>query len=290
MTGEIDDAPVVLITGAASGIGAVTAQAFADRGWTVYATDVSTPLPDRIQQGCVCRELDVTDPEQCGAVVDSTVDDTGRIDVLVNNAGYAVPGPVEDGSVAEVRKQFDVLVHGVQRLCQAALPELRTSGRGRIVNVSSVLGMSSYPGIGTYCAAKAALESLTDALRIELHGTGVHVSLVEPAWVDTGFAGSARSHLHDGEQTPDYADTYAALEDGWVLEGGPLAAQPETVAGRILEAATDPSPRARYPVGRFARVLRWTQILPAWVQDPIKRWFGRASITAERLYRYFRSH
>jgi len=285
MTANVDDSPVVLITGAASGIGTVTAQAFAGRGWRVYATDVATPLPEQIRDDCECLELDVTDGKQCERVVDRIVEDTGRLDVLVNNAGYAVPGPIEDVSVPDVRQQFDVLVHGAHTLCQAVLPTMRAAGRGRIINVSSVLGMASYPGIGTYCAAKAALESLTDALRIELHGTGVHVSLVEPAWVDTGFATSARDKLPDGDRTPEYHATYAALERGWVLEGGPLAARPEAVAARIVEAATEPSPRARYPVGRFARFLRWTHVLPARVQDPLKRWFGRASIALDRLYR-----
>lgn len=277
-------APVALLTGAASGIGAATAAAFADRGWRVYATDVETPLPEALRERCYCRELDVTDAEQCRAVVDEILDETGRIDALVNNAGYAVPGAIEDVDPEDARRQFDVLVHGVATLCRAVLPEMRAAGRGRIVNVSSVLGMSAVPGLGTYCAGKAALESLTDALRIELRGTGIDASLVEPAWVDTGFADGARERL-DGERTDAYEDTYAALERGWVLEGGPLAADPEAVAERIVTAATAASPRARYPVGAFARFVRWTHVLPARVQDPIQRWFGRASITANRIYR-----
>ncbi|WP_256392909.1 SDR family NAD(P)-dependent oxidoreductase [Natronoarchaeum rubrum] len=277
-------APVALITGAASGIGAATAAAFADRGWRVYATDVETPLPEALRERCTCRELDVTDAEQCRTVVEQIVAETDRIDALVNNAGYAVPGPVEDVDPEDARRQFDVLVHGVATLCRAVLPEMRAAGRGRIVNVSSVLGMSAVPGLGTYCAGKAALESLTDALRIELRGTGVDVSLVEPAWVDTGFADGARERL-DGDRNDAYEDTYAALERGWVLEGGPLAADPEAVAERVVAAATAASPRARYPVGAFAHFVRWTHILPARVQDPIQRWFGRASIAANRLYR-----
>ena len=277
-------APVALITGAASGIGAATAAAFADRGWQVYATDVETPLPEALRERCTCRELDVTDAERCRTVVEEIVAETGRIDALVNNAGYAVPGPVEDVDPEDARRQFDVLVHGVATLCRAVLPEMRAAGRGRIVNVSSVLGMSAVPGLGTYCAGKAALESLTDALRIELRGTGVDVSLVEPAWVDTGFADGARERL-DGDRTDAYEDTYAALERGWVLEGGPLAADPEAVAERVVAAATAASPRARYPVGAFAHFVRWTHVLPARVQDPIQRWFGRASIAANRLYR-----
>ncbi|SNZ15095.1 Short-chain dehydrogenase [Natronoarchaeum philippinense] len=278
-----DETPVALITGAASGIGAATATALADRGWRVYATDIEMPLPEELRERCTCRELDVTDAEQCERVVEEIVDETGRIDALVNNAGYAVPGPIEDVDPEDARRQFDVLVHGVGTLCRAVLPEMRAAGHGRIVNVSSVLGMSTVPGVGTYCAGKAALESLTDALRIELRDTGVDVSLVEPAWVDTGFADGARERL-DGDRTDAYGDTYAALDRGWVLEGGPLAADPEAVAERIVAAATTASPRARYPVGTFAHFVRWTHILPARLQDPIQRWFGRVSITANRLY------
>lgn len=283
MTEDDQDAPVVLITGAASGIGAATATAFAEHGWRVYATDI-TALPEAIQDCCITRELDVTDDAQCTAVVDEILDESGRIDVLVNNAGYAVPGPIEDADAEALRKQFEVLVHGVATLCRTVLPAMRQRGQGRIVNVSSVLGMSAYPGIGGYCAAKAGLEAMTDALRMELHGTGVSVSLVEPAWVDTGFADGARGRL-DTDRTDAYADTYRALEDGWVLEGGPLAASPDAVAERILTAATAESPRARYPVGRFARFVRWTHVLPASLQDPIRRGFGRASVALRRVHR-----
>lgn len=282
------DAPVVLITGAGSGIGAATALAFAGRGWTVYATDVETPLPGEVTARCRTRELDVTDEEGCRAAVEDILAETGRIDLLVNNAGYAVPGAVEDVPVDDARRQFDVLVHGVQRLVRQVLPGMRARGSGRIVTVSSVLGQSSYPGLGTYCAGKAAVESLTDALRMELRDVpGVEVSLVEPAWVDTGFAAHATERLAERERTVAYARTYDALERGWVLDGGPLSASPESVADAVVEAATAPSPDPRYPVGAFATFVRWTHWLPASVQDPLRRAFGRASVTAHGLYDVF---
>ncbi len=280
-TGHEDNRRVVLITGAASGIGAATARACVDRGWRVYATDIAA-VPADIAQRCHCRELDVTDAEQCQRVVDDILDEAGRIDALVNNAGYAVLGPVEDTDSDAQRRQFDVLVNGAVTLCRAVLPAMREAGSGRIVNVTSVLAHSAYPGMGTYCAGKAALEAQTDALRMELHGTGVDAVLVEPAWVDTDFATSARSRL-PADRTEDYAGTYAALESGWVLDGGPFATDPETVAATIVEALTTASPRARYPVGAFAHFVRWAHVLPASIQDPIRRVMGRASITARRV-------
>ncbi|WP_336336172.1 SDR family oxidoreductase [Haloarcula brevis] len=273
---------VVLLTGAASGIGAATARAFADDGWTVYATDVRTEFPTAVRERCRCLELDVTDGEQVEAVVDRIIAETGRLDCLVNNAGYAVAGPAEDVDGDDVRKQFDVLVHGPHRLVQAVLPEMRERG-GRIVTVSSVLGHTASPGLGAYSAGKAAVESLTDALRIEVADTeGVHVSLVEPAWVETGFAEGALEGLRDANRTPTYDRTYDALEDGWVLTGGPLATTPETVATTVLAAATDDPPKARYPVGAFAAFVRWTHWLPARLQDPIHRGFGRVSAALGR--------
>ncbi len=284
MDTTIDDRPVVLITGAASGIGEATATAFADRGWLVYATDVETPLPGSVATRCRTVQLDVTDAAQCRRVVDQIVEEAGRIDVLVNNAGYAVPGPVEDVPVETTREEFDVLVGGTHRLVRLVVPIMRERGSGRIVTVSSVLGLSTYPGLGAYCAGKAAVESLTDALRMELRNvSGVEVSLVEPAWVDTDFTDTALTQLADRDRTEEYAAIYDGLERGWALDGGPLATDPETVADTIVEAATAANPAARYPVGTVARFVRWVHWLPASVQDPLRRSFGRASVYLQSL-------
>ncbi len=279
---EARNEQVVLITGAASGIGAAVAQMCANRGWQVYATDIDPSFPDDVTKRCHCRRLDVTDAEQCQRVVDDILTEAGQLDALVNNAGYAVLGPVEDVDRDAARRQFDVLVHGVATLCRAVLPSMRAAGTGRIINVSSVLGHSAYPGMGTYCAGKAALAALTDSLRMELHGTGVDAVLVEPAWVDTDFAATARTQLHEN-RTADYEGTYAALEDGWMLDGGPFATDPGAVAETVITALTDPTPKAHYPVGRFARFIRWSHFLPTRMQDPIRRVVGRASVTLQRV-------
>lgn len=277
------DSPVVLLTGAGSGIGAATALAFAEKGWTVYATDVETPLSEEIQTRCRTRELDVTDGEQSRGVVADVLAETGRLDVLVNNAGYAVPGAIEEVPVDETKAEFDVLVHGPHRLIREVLPAMREQGSGTIVNVSSVLGLAAYQGLGSYAAGKAAMEALSDSLRLELRGTGIDVVLVEPPWVETPFADDARADLAGRERHGSYAETYAALEDGWALDGGPLALSPERVADTIVAAATDRSPWARYPVGIVATFIRWTRWFPPALLDPIRRAFGWATTRIGRL-------
>ncbi|PSQ26780.1 oxidoreductase [Halobacteriales archaeon QS_9_67_15] len=269
--------PVALVTGAGGGIGSVVALAFAASDWRVYATDVVTPLPEAVRERCETRELDVTDEGQCRRVVDDVVAEVGRLDCLVNNAGYAEAGPVEDVPVDAARREFDVLVHGPHALARAALPHMRERGRGRLVTVSSVLGLAASPGLGAYAAGKAAVESLHDALRVELRGSGVDVALVEPAWVRTAFADGARRRMAGRERTPDYARTYAGLDDGWVLDGTPLAVAPGTVAETVIRAAESADPKARYPVGRFARFVRWTHWLPEPVVDAIHAGYGRAT-------------
>ena len=277
--------PVALITGAASGIGAAIAETFADRGWTVYATDIDTAFPPAVETGCRCLECDVTDSEQPQAVVDRILDEAGGVDVLVNNAGFAVPGPVEDVPVEASRRQFDVMVHGTHSMTQAVLPAMREQGRGRIVMLSSVLGVAPSTGLGTYGAAKAAVESLADSLRMELRGTGVSVSLVEPAWVDSGFAAGATDRL-PADRTDAYGEIYETITDGWVVDGGPLALAPERVAEAVIEASTAENPAARYPVGRRSRVVMSGTGLPASVSDWSTRAINRATITARSCWAF----
>ena len=280
--------PVVLITGAASGIGAATARLCASRNWIVYATDTDTQFPPAVEADCRCHELDVTDAAQCKAVVDRILDETGRIDVLVNNAGFAVPGPIEDVSVADSRFQFDVVVHGSHRMTQTVLPAMRARGEGRILMLSSVLGVSPSPGLGSYGAAKAALESLTDSLRMELRGTGISVSLIEPAWVDTSFAERARDRLKNvqpaGERAAAYSDTYAMVESGWALTGGPFALSPETVAETVVKAATDDDPKARYPVGTRSRLVMAGRLLPDRLREALTTTLLRGSVSLDSLW------
>jgi NAD(P)-dependent dehydrogenase (short-subunit alcohol dehydrogenase family) len=278
------DAPrdrTVLITGCGSGIGRATARAFASRGWTVYATDLREDLLDPLADDCETAALDVTDAERCAAVVELVADEAGRLDCLVNNAGFGVVGAVEDVSADLAREQFDVLVHGPHRLARAALPHLRAAERGRIINVSSVLGRAAFPGLGTYSSAKFALEGLTDALRLEV-APAVDVVAVEPAWVRTGFEARARDRLEDVETTAEYADVYDLFDPGPALDGGPLAVSPERVAETILRAATVSDPKTRYPVGRVARVIVASRFLPDRLRDRSIWWLAKAGVRLRR--------
>jgi len=268
MADVTESRPVVLITGAASGIGASTAELFVANDWIVYATDLDATFSEHLAANCRCLELDVTDADQSSAVVDRICDETGRLDVLVANAGFAVAGPLEDVPVDESRRQFDVFVHGTHRLIQAALPAMRGRNQGRILVVSSVLGRSASPGLGAYGAAKAAVESLVDSLRMELRETEISVSLIEPAWVETDLPQTALDRMTD-DRTCVYSETYRQLESGWALDGGPFALFPQQVATRIFEAATAETPLTRYPVGWRSRLIAGVRCLPDRLSDAI---------------------
>jgi len=265
---------VVLLTGAGSGIGAATAEQFHDAGWTVWATDLDADALTGLPDGVHTATLDVTDAGDRERVVARVVAEHGRLDCLVNNAGYAVPGAVEDVPVERAREQFDVLVHGPHGLLRESLPQLRESG-GTAITVTSVLGRTAIPGTGVYSAAKFAAEGLSDALRMELADTDADAVAVEPAWVRTNFEATAEDGLADLDRTDAYADVYDRYDDG-VLDGGPLAVGPDRVAETILEAAEAGDPAARYPVGTVAQAITAARYLP----DPIA---DRLTVTVTKV-------
>jgi NAD(P)-dependent dehydrogenase (short-subunit alcohol dehydrogenase family) len=261
--------PVALVTGAGSGIGRAIASALAE-GWIVYATDVTT---DRLtdMSDCETARLDVTDNAAIERVLDRIRTAHGGVDCLVNNAGYAEVGPVEDVPIDAVADQFDVNLYGPLRLCSAVLPGMRERGRGRIINVSSIFGQTVLPGMGVYSASKFGIEAVSDALRRELVSSGVAVVVVEPAWVRTDFAKRARHTLADRNQTQAYDALYQVLERTPFLDGGALAVSPEAVAETVQTAATTADPDSRYAVGPQARLLRATGALPDRVLDLVSR-------------------
>lgn len=249
-------AATALVTGCSSGIGRATAERFDDAGWEVYATARD---PDEIrdlgERGCRTVELDVTETSAAQSAVDRVVSESGRIDCLVNNAGYGQLGAVEDVPLAAVREQFEVNTFGPLRLVHAAVPRMRERGGGAIVNVGAGFGGLTVPGLGVYTGSKFALHSLTDALRQELSDTPVEVVLVEPGIVATDFYDRAVEELASIDHSPSYADLYSVLDDIQVVErGGPGINRPERVAETILEAATVDRPDAVYRVGSITRV------------------------------------
>ncbi len=271
----------VLITGCSSGIGNATARLFHEEGWTVYATSRDeTDLSDLAELGCRTDTLDVTSGDDIERVVERIVDEEGTIDCLVNNAGYGQYGPMEDIPADELHRQFDVNVYGPHRLTRAVLPHMRDQEDGTIVNVSSVSGRVSAPGTGAYSSSKAALEFVSDALRGEVDGFGVDVVLVEPGPVATEFTERYEDELTEGldRRTDVYGWIYDTLEDASVVGGSaPIAADPERVAMVIHDAAEATDPKARYPVGRVAKLMILSRFLPDDLRDLAYRLYRKVA-------------
>ncbi len=242
-----DPARAVLITGCSTGIGRATAERLAGSGWTVYATARRPEsLADLERVGCRTLALDVTDEPSMRAAVQTVVDEHGAVGVLVNNAGYSQSGAVETVPLAAVRRQFETNVFGVIALTQLVAPGMRAQRWGRIVNVGSMGGRLTLPGGGIYHATKYALEAISDALRFELRGFGIGVTLLEPGLITTEF-GEAANAAMSGVGAEDGAgseDPYARFNAhvGALTKGaydGPmrrLGAGPDRVA-RVIERA-----------------------------------------------------
>ena len=266
----------VLITGCSSGIGWATAERLADVGWKVYATarnvEKIAPLE---QHGCELLPLDVTDEDSMRSAVDEVERREGAVGVLVNNAGYSQSGAVESVPMEKVRRQFETNVLGLARMCQLVLPGMRRQGYGRIVNVSSMGGKLTFPGGGYYHASKHAVEAISDALRFEVEGFGIGVSVVEPGLIRTGFADAAVGSM--GSEDGPYAgfDEGVARATTENYEQGPIArlgGGPETVAEAIEEAISSRSPRSRYAVTPSAHLFLWLRhLLPDRAWDAVLR-------------------
>jgi NAD(P)-dependent dehydrogenase (short-subunit alcohol dehydrogenase family) len=187
---------VVLITGCSSGIGRSLAQQLTQSGHVVVATarNVETlcDLPAALK-----LPLDVTHPDSVNLAVTGTIRQFGRIDVLINNAGYSMPGALEEVSDEQTRQIFDVNVFGALRMIRAVVPQMRKQGTGYIINISSIAGRLSTPANGTYSATKFALEALSDALRLELEPFGIRVVVVEPGAIQTRFDDTAHDYAQD---------------------------------------------------------------------------------------------
>ena len=207
----------VLITGCSSGIGHATAEHLAARGWTVYASARRTEsIADLAERGCKTLALDVTDEGSMRAAVAEVEEAEGAVGALVNNAGYSQSGAIETLPLDRLRAQFETNVFGLVRMCQLVLPGMRRQSWGRIVNVSSMGGRLTFPGGGAYHGTKHAVEALSDALRFEVRGFGVHVVVIEPGLITTRFgetaAGSIDAAATEGDDP--YGEFNAAVEHG----------------------------------------------------------------------------
>jgi NAD(P)-dependent dehydrogenase (short-subunit alcohol dehydrogenase family) len=249
---------IALVTGCSSGIGRAAAAQLNRAGFTVYASARRTEtLTELVGAGCRPVRLDVDDEASMRAALEQV----GPVDVLVNNAGYGLYGPVEQVGLDEVRRQFETNVFGLVRLTQLVLPGMRARRRGRILNVSSMGGRTTLPGGGFYHASKYAVEAISDALRLEVRPFGVDVVLIEPGVVRTPWSEQAMQHQAASSADPDdpYADYKSAVSASFDRAySGPLARlsiDADKVAGTIVRAATARRPRARYLISPMAKSL-----------------------------------
>ena len=245
---------VVLITGTASGIGRATAELLAKNGFITYATSRRLETLEPLKNlGCETLELDVTSEKSMQQAVNTILERHQRIDVLVNNAGYGLNGPIEELCMDKLRHQFETNVFGLVRLTQLVLPAMRQASSGRIINVGSVGGTFTAPGAGAYHASKWALESITDALRFEVQGFGVHVALIQPTGVYTAFDQKIADTMPDTGPDSPYAffkrNHLTVTQTMFQPNSSAGIIKPEAVARVILSAVNASKPRTRYKVG-----------------------------------------
>jgi len=240
----------VLITGTSSGFGEATTKLFSERGWNVVATMRNPEANGTLQSGdkLLVARLDVEDPGSIETAITAGIERFGRIDTVVNNAGYGLFAIFEGASPEAVKQQFDVNLFGVMDVTRAILPHFRANRQGTIINVTSGAGVIGFPMASLYSASKFAIEGFTEALGYELYGLGIKVKLVEPGGAPgTGFM--KRSGMEGAELSvpTDYfpfLNHISKLYDGMTQGADPDAV--EKVASTIFEAATDGSDRLRY--------------------------------------------
>ncbi|MFL6045519.1 MAG: oxidoreductase [Propionibacteriaceae bacterium] len=254
-----------LITGASSGIGEATALQLAELGYTVYAgARRMQRMSDLADRGIRTRALDVTDEATMVALVEDIISETGRIDVLVNNAGYGLYGALEDVPIEEARRQFEVNLFGLARLTQLVLPQMRAQRDGYVVNVSSMGGKIWEPLGSWYHASKFAVEGLSDSLRVEVAAFGIKVVIIQPGTIRSEWSGIAADQLEATSANTPYAGQAKIIGGALrAVDRMQLASGPEVVAEAIAKAVQSPKPRTRYVVGGGARgILLAERILP----------------------------
>lgn len=245
-------AQTILITGASTGIGKAAAELFFDRGWNVVAT-MRTPRNERKDARWLELPLDVTDAASIENAKKHALEKFGRIDVVVNNAGYGLVGTFESMGEDKISRQFETNVFGLMRVSRAFLPHLRANGSGVIVNVASMGGRLAFPFYSVYHASKWAVDGFSESLQFELSATGVRVKLVEPGAIKTDFYDRSADFTHDAQLSEynDIVDVGIRRMNAMGAKG----ASPSIVAETIWRAATDGSRKLRYPVGTDAKSL-----------------------------------
>ncbi|MEW9668407.1 SDR family oxidoreductase [Ammoniphilus sp. 3BR4] len=274
--------PIAFITGASSGFGLLATVALAKEGYRVVATMRNLERKALLEQAikkeglyaCVeIYEMDVTDSLQIQEIVRQVIDRNGRVDLLVNNAGYASAGFVEEVDLEEWRRQFDTNFFGVVSLTQAILPFMRKQRQGMIINISSISGRMGFPALGPYVASKFALEGFSETLRLEMAPFGVRVVLIEPGSFKTEIWGK-------GVDSADFSmpSPYQRLKElirREVEQTSRTAGNPKEVIDLILHVAKSKAPKLRYPIGKGVKIsLAFKSIAPwNWLERIVTKRF-----------------
>jgi NADP-dependent 3-hydroxy acid dehydrogenase YdfG len=272
---------VILLTGASSGIGYDTAVALAQQGHKVYAAARRVERMEPLRQyGIVPLKMDVTDEESMKTGVKTLLDAEGRIDVLINNAGYGYFGAIENVPMDDARNQLEVNVFGLARLCQLVLPTMRAQHSGRIINTASVAGRSVFYYGGWYHVSKYAVESLSDAMRMELKPFGIDVVIIEPGAIKTNWGIIAADHLIESSKGTAYEQTGTMMANN--LRNMYLSntiSDPAVVRKAIVRAVNARRPCTRYRIGRMANAIvffHW--LLPTRWWDAFLRLMGKRKL------------
>lgn len=265
----------LFITGSSSGIGKETVKLFVSKGWNVAATMRNPEKESELLSlpGVTLLKVDVTQPESVTQAVNQAIEIFGKIDVLVNNAGYGVLGAFEPASEEQIQKQFNTNVFGMMRVTRALLPHFRQNKQGVIINVSSIAGRLTFPFFSIYHASKFAVEGFSESLYYELRPYHIKIKLIEPGPIKTNFDGTSLDHTNSTTLT-DYQTANTKTNHFYQLMYR-YAESPQKVAATIWKAANSSCHKLRYPSGHLAKLtLLMMKMIPLWKQ----RWVMRKLI------------
>ncbi|QPA31359.1 oxidoreductase [Thermaerobacillus caldiproteolyticus] len=286
MNQTFDKQPVAFVTGASSGFGLLTSVALASEGYRVLASMRDLDNKGRLEAaakeaGVTDRieiiQLDVTDFSAAEAVIQDVIHRYGRIDLLVNNAGYAAGGFTEELAVEEWRRQFETNFFGLVAVTKAVLPSMRKRRSGKIVNISSISGRIGFPSMGPYVASKFAVEGFSESLRMEMLPYGVHVVLIEPGSYKTDIWSKGLGAVTINPNSPYVKEMKEILK--YVNQVADTAPAPDEVIQQIVQVAKSPYPKLRYPVGKGVKLgIVLKNVLPwKWWERIVTKRFWKGS-------------
>lgn len=272
------DKKTALVTGASSGMGKVIARRLIQDGYQVYAAARSVDkMQDLAQLGAHPLRMDISRDEDILAAVNTILSQTGGVDVLVNNAGFGLYGPVEEIGIDEARYQFEVNVFGAARLTQLLLPAMRARRSGYIINITSIGGKIYTPLGAWYHATKHALEGWSDCLRLEVAEFGIKVVIVEPGLIETGFGDVVSDNIVKRSASGPYGQQVARVANTIKnAYGNGRGSDPKVIADVVARAVKSSHPRTRYAAGQYAKVLIRMRV---WLGDRI---FDRVILSQTR--------